>query len=175
MPEPGSSNALVKFLTADGCKKYHEDTANGIEVVGDNRKAMVFVELAEGPNSTNDVIQGCIDEGSTRCIRAIGKVDHTDAQLMNLAQGRSQASKRVVDRIKRGKNTRGVSCSLHFFLVGRMLTLLCQHEYVEFRFANIYHALNFKRELMDDEDWEHCNISYAPDPCELAAGIHYDD
>ncbi|EUC48002.1 hypothetical protein COCMIDRAFT_34565 [Bipolaris oryzae ATCC 44560] len=156
MPEPGSSNALVKFLTPDGCKKYHADTINGIEVVGDKKSAVVFVELAEGPNSTNDIIQGCIDNGMTRCVRAIGKVDYTDAQLMELAKGKSQVNKRVVDRIKHGKNARG-------------------HEYIEFRFANIYHALSFKRELMNNEDWGHCNISHAPDPCELATGVRYKD
>ncbi|EMD63549.1 hypothetical protein COCSADRAFT_190788 [Bipolaris sorokiniana ND90Pr] len=156
MPEPGSSNALVKFLTADGCKKYHADTVNGIEVVGDKKSAVVFVGLVEGPNSTNDVIQGCIDTGMTRCIRAIGKVDCTDAQLMELAKGKSQVSKREVDCIKHGKNARG-------------------HEYIEFRFANIYHALSFRRELMDNEDWEHCKIGHAPDPCELATGVRYKD
>lgn len=56
-----------------------------------------------------------------------------------------------------------------------MLTEVLQYDYVEFRFASIYHALNFKRELLDDEDWEHCNIVSAPDPCELATGVHYDD
>lgn len=47
-----------------------------------------------------------------------------------------------------------------------------QHPYIEFRFGNIYHALNFRRYLMDDEEWEHCSIGYAPDPCELARGVH---
>jgi hypothetical protein len=50
-----------------------------------------------------------------------------------------------------------------------------QRFYIEFRFSNIYHALNFKRSLMGDEDWEHCTIGYAPDPCETACGIHFKD
>ncbi|KAL6150234.1 farnesyl cysteine-carboxyl methyltransferase [Exserohilum turcicum] len=155
-PESGSSNALVKFLTADACERYHRDTANGITIKADMKNAVVFVELTEGPNSTNDVIQRCIEGGVSRCVRAIGKVECNDTQLMALAQGKDQAKKREVDRIKRGKNVRG-------------------HEYVEFRFANIYNALSFRRELMDDDDWEHCNIGYAPDPCEVAAGLHYED
>lgn len=114
MPEPGSSTALVKFLTADGCKKYYDETKNGIEVVGDSKSVVIFVELAEGPNSINDVIQGCIDGGVTRCVRAIGKVDYTDAQLMDLARGISQSNKRDVDCIKHGKNARGVSYLLYF-------------------------------------------------------------
>ncbi|USP77602.1 hypothetical protein yc1106_04876 [Curvularia clavata] len=156
MPEPGSSTAIVKFLTADGCKKYYEETMNGIEAVGDYQKFVVFVELAEGPNSTNDVIQSCIDRDITRCVRATGDVQFTGAQLMDIARGRGQSNKREVDCIKQAKNSRG-------------------YNYVEFRFASIYHALNFKRELLDDEDWEHCNIVSAPDPCELATGVHYED
>ncbi|CAG5178537.1 uncharacterized protein ALTATR162_LOCUS8750 [Alternaria atra] len=155
VPESGSSNALVKFLTPEACEKYHKATANGIEVVGDIKKTVVFVEKAEGPNSINDVIRNCIDGDASRCVRAIGADKYSDMALMKLARGKS-VNKRDVDRIKSGKTARG-------------------HPYVEFRFSNIYHALNFKRELMDNEDWEHCSISYALDPCELAKGIHYKD
>jgi hypothetical protein len=28
---------------------------------------------------------------------------------------------------------------------------------------------------MANEAWEHCTISYAPDPCELAKDVHYKD
>jgi hypothetical protein len=28
---------------------------------------------------------------------------------------------------------------------------------------------------MANDDWEHCTISYAPDPCEIARGVHYKD
>ncbi len=173
MPEPGSSNALVKFLLPEACEKYHKDTANGIEIVGDMKKAVVFVEKAEGPNSINDVIRNCIEGDASRCVRAIGANEHNDVALMKLARGKSTI-KREVDRIKSGKTSRGVSDSslLHW---KNVLTLLFKHPYVEFRFANIYNALNFKRELMENEDWEHCTISYAPDPCELAKGVHYKD
>jgi hypothetical protein len=50
-----------------------------------------------------------------------------------------------------------------------------QRYYIEFRFANIYHALTFKRQLMDDPEWEHCTIAYASDPCETANGVHFKD
>jgi hypothetical protein len=50
-----------------------------------------------------------------------------------------------------------------------------QRSYIEFRFANIYAALQFKREIMDDPDWEHCTMVYAPDPCETAQGVHVKD
>jgi protein-S-isoprenylcysteine O-methyltransferase len=108
MPEPGSSNALVKFLTPEACDKYHKDTANGIEIVGEMKKAVVFVEKAGGPNSINDVIRNCIDGEASRCVRAIGTNEHNEAALMKLARGKS-VSKRDVDRIKSGKTARGVS------------------------------------------------------------------
>jgi hypothetical protein len=108
MPEPGSSNALVKFLTPEACEKYHKDTVNGIEVLGDMKKAVVFVEKAEGPNSINDVIRNCIDGDASRCVRAIGASEHNEIALMKLARGKS-ATKRDVDRIKSGKTARGVS------------------------------------------------------------------
>lgn len=108
LPEPGSSNALVKFLTPEACEKYHKATANGIEIVGDIKKAVVFVEKAEGPNSINDVIRNCIDGDASRCVRAIGADEDSDAVLMKLARGKG-VNKRDVDRIKSGKTARGVS------------------------------------------------------------------
>ncbi|CAO2651581.1 Nn.00g041510.m01.CDS01 [Neocucurbitaria sp. VM-36] len=152
MPETGSDFALVKFLTPEACQKYFEATENGIEVAGD-KKMVIFVERTAGPNSSNDVINNCIKGDASRCVRAVGAdEDWSDVILMKLARGKSQM-KREVDRTKRGKTARG-------------------HNFIEFRFANIYHALGFKRELMDDMEWEHCTIGYAPDPCETAHGVH---
>lgn len=50
-----------------------------------------------------------------------------------------------------------------------------QYDYIEFRFGNIYDALNFKRELSTGEEWEHCTIGHTEDPCESATGVHTDD
>ncbi|KAF2126246.1 hypothetical protein P153DRAFT_323456 [Dothidotthia symphoricarpi CBS 119687] len=155
MPETASSYALVRFLTPEGCDKYFKATENGIEIAGD-KKAVVFVEKQPGPTSINDVIQNCIDNDMTRCVRVYEADDSwSDMVLMKLARGKG-VGKRDVDRIKRGKTARG-------------------RPYIEFRFANIYHALNFSRQLGSDDDWEHCSIVYAPDPCETARGIHYKD
>jgi hypothetical protein len=110
LPEPGSSVALVKFLTPAACEKYHQDTANGIEIVGDIKRALVFVEKAEGPNSINDLIQNCIDGEVSRCVRAIGADEVSDVMLMKMARGKDK--KREVDRIKQGKTARGVGTFL---------------------------------------------------------------
>jgi hypothetical protein len=118
MPEPGSSNALVKFLTPAACEKYHKDTANGIEVAGDISDAVVFVDKAAGPNSINDVIQNCTTGEASRCVRAIGAEEDNAMLLMKIAQGKGQ-TKREVDTIKQGKTARGVSFLIHCSCSGR--------------------------------------------------------
>ncbi|KAF1925673.1 uncharacterized protein M421DRAFT_423502 [Didymella exigua CBS 183.55] len=156
LPEPGSEHALVKFLTPEACQTYLDATENGIEVQGAEKKAIIFVDKQPGPNSINDVIQNCIEGDASRCVRATGADDDWAAgALFKLARGK-QSIPRDVDCIKQGKTAR-------------------EHHYIEFRFGNIYHALNFKRYLMDDDEWKHCSIGYAEDPCQLASGVHYKD
>ncbi|KAF2026958.1 hypothetical protein EK21DRAFT_34283, partial [Setomelanomma holmii] len=157
MPTPGFDCAVVRFLTPEACDNYFKATENGIEIQGQgDKKTVVFVEKQPAPSSINDVMRNCTDGDASRCVRAIdAEEDWSDMLLMKLAKGKG-ASKREVDRIKRGKTARG-------------------RFYIEFRFANIYHALNFKRQLMEDPDWEHCTIAYATDPCETARSVHYKD
>ncbi|KAF3033884.1 hypothetical protein E8E12_002822 [Didymella heteroderae] len=156
MPEPGSEHAFVKFLTPEACQAYLDATENGIEVQGAEKKTIVFVDKQQGPNSINDVIQNCTESDASRCVRATGADDDwSEGALFKLAHGK-QSTPRDIDCIRQGKTAQG-------------------HHYIEFRFANIYHALNFRRHLMDDEEWEHCSIGYAKDPCELARGVHYKD
>ncbi|OAF99222.1 uncharacterized protein CC84DRAFT_1264234 [Paraphaeosphaeria sporulosa] len=156
LPNPGSKTAVVKFFTPEACEKYFNATENGITIPG--TKIVVSVEKAEGPNSVNDVLAACTEGDATRCIRAYDvDEDWGDVLLMKLAsRAKGGQPKREVDTIKRGSTARGRS-------------------YIEFRFANVYGALQFKRELMDDPDWEHCTIGYAPDPCETAQGVHIKD
>lgn len=28
---------------------------------------------------------------------------------------------------------------------------------------------------MEDSEWESCTVTYAPDPCDTAQGVHYND
>lgn len=108
LPAPGSKWALVRFLTPEACQTYLDATQNGIELPG-NKKTIVFVQPTEGPNSINDVLRSCIDNGETRCVRATDvEEDWGDGFLLNLARG-TGAQKREVDRIKRGKTAKGVS------------------------------------------------------------------
>jgi hypothetical protein len=109
MPEPGSENALVKFLTPEACQTYLDATENGIEVQGAEKKTIIFVDKQPGPNSINYVIQNCIDGDASRCVRATGADDDwSDSALFKLARGK-QSIPRDVDSIKQGKTARGVS------------------------------------------------------------------
>jgi protein-S-isoprenylcysteine O-methyltransferase len=105
--EIGKDFAMVKFMTAAGCRKYFDATENGIELP--NTKKVVFVERQPGPNSVNDVLQNCIEGGVTRCVRALGAdEDWSEMVLRKLAEG-TDKKKRQLDFIKRGKTVRGVS------------------------------------------------------------------
>lgn len=112
---PASDVATVKFLTPNACTTYLAATSNGIVIPADPSKPsapqkLVFVEPQPSPNSINDMIQACIDTEQTRCVRAMGvDVDWSDAALMKLALGTDRASKRDVERIKKGTNAKGVS------------------------------------------------------------------
>jgi len=109
MPSPGSDFAVVRFLTPEACEKYFKATENGIEIQGDLKKGLVFVEKQPGPTSINDVMQNCIDGDASRCVRAMdAEEEWSDILLMKLARGKG-ATKREVDRIKRGRTSRGVS------------------------------------------------------------------
>ncbi|KAL8674438.1 MAG: hypothetical protein Q9168_001171 [Polycauliona sp. 1 TL-2023] len=45
---------------------------------------------------------------------------------------------------------------------------------VNFRFCDISDAVQFKQTLSRSEDWEECNIHFAPDPCATATDMHFD-
>ncbi|OCK77175.1 hypothetical protein K432DRAFT_384903 [Lepidopterella palustris CBS 459.81] len=149
--DPGKPTAFVRFMTAEGFEKYFEGTANGVQIPGE--KCSIFVDRGPGPNSVNDLLQTLIEAGATRCIRCVdADEDWKESTLFRIARGKN----REVDKIVKGETEKG-------------------RTFIEFRFANIYNALSFKHEIQNDEDWEYCTVSYAPDPCEVATGTHLND
>lgn len=107
LPQPGSSFAMVKFLTVEGCQKFFDATANGIEIP--DSKALVTVQKHQGPNSVNDVLKNCSEGDASRCVRVVdADSDWGDTALRRIAIGTSKI-KREIDIIKRGKNAQGVS------------------------------------------------------------------
>ncbi|KAJ9639386.1 hypothetical protein H2199_006419 [Coniosporium tulheliwenetii] len=145
---PGSTSAWVFFMRAADAAKYLDETSNGIEVPGDDR--IVWVESSKDPDPAHDMLRGHYDAGVTRCVRAIG-VDEEWGMggLTKLAAGDG----RKVERVINGQNPSG-------------------RRTVEFRFHSIYDALKFRVRLANDEEWEHCNVIFAPDPCATAEGVH---
>lgn len=187
---------MVKFLTAEACQKYFEETEKGVVFGSGEKKTVVFVEKSVSPNSSNKFIDAAVRDGATRCVQAIGADESlSETFLMELARGKAQR-KREMDRIRHGTTSSGVShferswnsfFSFHSLLFHFLrfslktctmlkLTLLShQFHYIEFRFANITDSISFLRDLRNKEAWEHCYIKYAPDPCELAKGVHFED
>ena len=107
-PSSEQDTAHIRFLTAEGCQKFFDDTVNGIEVPG-NAKAVVTVEKTNQPNSVNDMLRNCAEGDASRCVRAWdAEEDWSDAVLQKLAAGTNKI-KRTIDCIKRGKNEKGVS------------------------------------------------------------------
>lgn len=171
MPQSGSSVATVKFLTVQGCQKFFDATANGIQAPGS--RALITVEKHQGPNSVNDVMKNCSEGDASRCVRVVDADDDWgDTALRRIAIGTSK-NKREIDIIKRGKTAQGVSD--HRSCLRYALLILPQRFYIEFRFTSILDAMNFMRALRNDEEWEHCHINYAKDPCETAQGVHFKD
>ncbi|PVI04599.1 hypothetical protein DM02DRAFT_168034 [Periconia macrospinosa] len=151
----GSGCGVVRFLTPEACEAYFDATANGIKLPGDSG-SLVFVEQKPGVNSTNDTLNNAATNNITRCVRALdADKDWNAYALMGLARGPDKR-KREVDVI-----LSGVDSNKRF--------------YFDFRFANIYDAINFRRSLTVDEDWEMCKLIHVSDPCATAQGPHFND
>lgn len=149
-----SNSASVTFLNADDCRNYYNATANGIKY---GQSHVADVRLSNEVDVIGGRLQALIDKEATRCVRAVGKLSEEQSKqhlLETMARGR-MTRERKVERILKEKNARGVDS-------------------VTWRFCDIRDAETFTTELRRDENWEHCNIHYAPDPCALAKGVHVD-
>ncbi|KAI9872822.1 MAG: hypothetical protein M1830_001151, partial [Pleopsidium flavum] len=139
----GSSSASVVFLHAEDCIKYYDATSNGLVYKKDGGKEDVcFVELAKDVDIMGGLLRGYIEYGVTRCVRAIGVEEEWGLPaLFKMAGRKGRKVEHVIDGVSAG-GTRSVI----------------------FRFCNVQDAVRFKAMLARDEEWEHCNIHYAPDP-----------
>ncbi|KAI9809554.1 MAG: hypothetical protein M1827_006789 [Pycnora praestabilis] len=152
---PSNSSAIVHFLDPAECMKYYKATSNGLVVImGTNpiREHVIFVELSREVDPVGGLLKAMIENGATRCVRAVGVGEDLDiATLAKLAAAKG----RKVEFMESGKNVTG----------SRTVT---------FRFCKIQDAVHFKGVLHRDEEWEHCNINFSPDPCAAATGVHWD-
>ncbi|SLM39924.1 hypothetical protein LPUS_10587 [Lasallia pustulata] len=148
-----ATSASVVFVDADDTKKYYDATANGLVYKKEGDKEhFVFVELAKDVDVVGGLLQEMIDKSVTRCVKAVGvDEDWGMPALWKMAERKG----RKVENILGGVNDGGVRT-------------------VTFRFCNMLDARAFIGVLQRDEEWEHCNIVFAADPCEQATGVHFD-
>lgn len=164
---PGRNSAYVRFMRGEDCKKYIDATGNGIDLPNDKGR-IIWVEVMEDAEPVGELLKGYYDAGVTRCVRAIGiDDDWGEGGLTRLGASK----KRKLERITNGKSQSGVSTHYINLHIWTWLTM-SKARTVEWRFANIRDALQFKGELVRDIDFEHCNILYAKDPCEKYEKVH---
>ncbi|MCJ1434945.1 hypothetical protein MMC27_004315 [Xylographa pallens] len=162
--------AEVLFVEPDDCSRFCDDNKNGLvygkEVYGSDRARELFVLVKA--HTDVDVVGGKMAEmilrGVTRCVRVVwADSDYTTHDLWKLAEGKIRKVEHIVD------DTKTVEIDTN----GNKADKECRT--VTFRFCKLQDAYNFYASLRKDMDWEHCNITFAPDPCATATGIHLED
>ena len=90
--------AYVTFTSGDACDKFCDKYTNGLTFKHKGRSHVVFVDKGKDIDVISGMLQGYIDCGASRCVRAIGADDDWGMKaLQKLAEGRT--SKRKVENI----------------------------------------------------------------------------
>ncbi|CAD6570474.1 MAG: hypothetical protein ASARMPREDX12_003640 [Alectoria sarmentosa] len=147
----GDLSAAIRFMDAGDCTKYYHETSNGLVCKKDAKggELVLFVELSKDVDVVGGMLQGWIDSGVTRCVRAVGvEAEWGMDGLVKVAERKNRKVEKIVD----GQNAGGARS-------------------VVFRFCKVEDAVQFKAALSRDEEWEHCNIHYAADPCATATEV----
>ncbi|KAL2866411.1 uncharacterized protein BJX67DRAFT_381929 [Aspergillus lucknowensis] len=146
-----SGNAHILFCDPEACKSFYDKYPNGIDL-DKERKLTVFVDMGEDVDVISSQLSFNLSVGSTRVVRAVGvDLEATMSDLVKIATSNSRKVEKIIDSYVSGY-PRSVS----------------------FRFCSIDDAVRFRSALIRNEDWEHCNVQYATDPCEVATGYHAD-
>ncbi|KAI4088860.1 MAG: hypothetical protein LQ344_005786 [Seirophora lacunosa] len=145
-------HAYVTFLHADDAAKYYDATANGVLYKKEGVDHVIMTDLGKDVDPVSGLLREWTEKEFTRCVRAVGvDEDWSLHALYATAEKKGRQVEKVVD----GINVNGMRS-------------------VTFRFCNIADAVRFKQTLSRAEDWEECNIHFAPDPCADASGIHFE-
>lgn len=118
----GNLSALVRFLDAEDCKKFYEETANGLVYKKDakGRELVLFVELSKDVDVVGGLLQGWIASGVTRCVRAVGVEAKWDMNgLLMIAERRNRKVEKILD----GQNAGGVSTYSSLLYVNAKTTM----------------------------------------------------
>ncbi|KAL2819894.1 hypothetical protein BDW59DRAFT_164807 [Aspergillus cavernicola] len=146
-----SGNAHVLFCDPADCKAFFNKYPNGIDL-DKERKLTVFVDMGEDVDVISSTLSFSLSVGSSRVVRAVGvDMEVTMNELVKVATANSRKVEKIIDS----------------YVPGYPRT-------VNFRFCGIADAVRFRAALVRNEDWEHCNVQYATDPCEVATGYHTD-
>ncbi|OXV09850.1 hypothetical protein Egran_02385 [Elaphomyces granulatus] len=136
-----SGDAHVLFCDATACKAYYDKYPNGIPLGRDGRN-VVFVDLGREVDVMSSQLSNYLSAGASRVVRAVGlELNLSTEQLFDLASASHRKVEKIID------------------------TYVPQESrVVHFRFCSIDDAVRFKAAIVRDDDWEHCNIQFAPDP-----------
>jgi putative N-acetylmannosamine-6-phosphate epimerase len=89
-----SGVAYVRFTSGDACDKYCEKYQNGLALRHKGRSYTVLVDKCTGIDIISGTLQGYIDYGASRCVRAVGADGNWSmAALKKLAEGESRKGK----------------------------------------------------------------------------------
>ncbi|KAL2000905.1 hypothetical protein VTN02DRAFT_2474 [Thermoascus thermophilus] len=148
---PSGNTAHVLFCSAEACKTYYDKYPNGI-VLSRDTKQVVFVDMGKDVDVVSSQLSLSLGMGATRVVRVVGVDMHISMDdLLKVASSGPRKVEKILDSYAPGES-----------------------RIVQVRFCSIDDAVRFRSVLVRDENWEHCNINFAPDPCETATGIHFD-
>jgi hypothetical protein len=84
----------VTFTTPEACDAYYTKYPNGIAVKYKGRNCVVFVEKTTDVNVVSGMLQGQLEAGASRCVRAVG-ADHDWGMgaLIKLAEAKTRKGK----------------------------------------------------------------------------------
>ncbi|KAL8802458.1 MAG: hypothetical protein Q9200_006579, partial [Gallowayella weberi] len=130
-------SAYVTFLRGQDAEKYYEATGNGLLYQKDDVEHVIMMEMTREVNPVSGILREYIEKEFTRCVRANGvDKDWTMKALHETAARKGRRVEKIVDGLNASK----------------------------FRFCDIADAVKFKQTLSRSEDWEECNVHFAPDP-----------
>ncbi|PWY92911.1 hypothetical protein BO70DRAFT_358038 [Aspergillus heteromorphus CBS 117.55] len=146
-----TGTAHILFCEHEACKAFYDKYPNGIDL-DKQRKITVFVDMGQDVDVISSQLSFNLSVGATRAVRAVGVgLDVPMGQLYSIAGGNGRKVEKIVESYVPGEARN-----------------------VVFRFCSIEDAVRFRAALVRNADYEHCNIQYAADPCEIASGYHAD-
>lgn len=96
-----NSTAAVTFTSADACDTYFAKYPNGVAFKYKGKSYVAFVEKGSEVNVISGMLQGHLECGASRCVRAVG-VDHDWGMgaLMKLAAGKNRKVEHIGDGLR---------------------------------------------------------------------------